>query len=349
MAEMHLHSPRDPVPVVLGPSHPCPYLDRRVARFAYATSLPAGEAGSRSCSTPASAAPASSSTAPPATPAANARRSGSPSRTSSPTARNAARSPRTTTSRSPSAPPVSTGERKALRSLPRAATRRPDEQQARRKLEDGLYKSPVETVELAARLDERLVAVGIIDVESRPPVPRLLGLGSGARQPLARHRVRAVVDRARAAARLSLGAPRILGPPVAAHGVQGALPPARAAAARTAAGAAWSDPSPLGDQLAVGDLRKRRRRRSLRGVGREQAVGPPLVRGRVVAAEQSLLFRARLEALLALLHRRIGAVLAARHVAAPEPEVPDEELANAARSRARRPPKCSRASSTHRA
>jgi arginine-tRNA-protein transferase len=45
MSEAFLQGPRDPAPVVLGPSHPCPYLPERDARFAYAVRMPEGEAG----------------------------------------------------------------------------------------------------------------------------------------------------------------------------------------------------------------------------------------------------------------------------------------------------------------
>lgn len=45
MAEALGRNPQDPAPIVLGPAHPCPYLPERDARFAYAVRMPDGERG----------------------------------------------------------------------------------------------------------------------------------------------------------------------------------------------------------------------------------------------------------------------------------------------------------------
>jgi arginine-tRNA-protein transferase len=154
------------VPVVIGPSHPCPYLDQRIARFAYATSLPPGERGFARLLD------------------AGFRRSGLfVYRTACDACRECTplripveafrpdRSQRRALARNDDldvtvGPARFDGERAGLYARYLAArhdgqmSSRPDE------LEDGLYKSPVETVELSARLDGSLVAVGIVDVES---------------------------------------------------------------------------------------------------------------------------------------------------------------------------------------
>jgi arginine-tRNA-protein transferase len=165
MAEIQQQSPRDPTPVVLGPSHPCPYLLGRVARFAYATHLPPGDEGFARLLD------------------AGFRRSGLF------VYRTACEGCQECTSlRIPTelfkpdrsqqralfkngdlevtvSPPRFDAERAAL--YAKYLETRHDGQMSSNpdELEDGLYKSPVETVELSARLDDRLVAVGIIDVE----------------------------------------------------------------------------------------------------------------------------------------------------------------------------------------
>ena len=166
MAEMHLHSPRDPVPVVLGPSHPCPYLDRRVARFAYATSLPHGQSGFSKLLDSGfrrsglfvyrTACDACRECTPLRIPVADFKPDRSQRRT-------LVKNDDLEVSVGPARFDV---ERAHL--YARYLSARHDGQMSSRpdELEDGLYKSPVETVELTARLDEKLVAVGIIDVES---------------------------------------------------------------------------------------------------------------------------------------------------------------------------------------
>jgi arginine-tRNA-protein transferase len=164
MAEMHQQSPRDLVPVVLGPSHPCPYLDRRTARFAYATTLPGQGGFGRLLN-------------------AGFRRSGLfVYRTACESCRECMplripvaefepdRSQRRTLERNDDlevtvGPARFDAERADL--YARYLDARHDGQMSSSpdELEDGLYKSPVETVELSARLDDQLVCVGIIDVE----------------------------------------------------------------------------------------------------------------------------------------------------------------------------------------
>jgi arginine-tRNA-protein transferase len=182
VAEIHQQSPRDPVPVVLGPSHPCPYLDLRTARFAYATSLPGQGGFGRLLN-------------------AGFRRSGlfvyrtacdachecTPLRIPVPDFRTN-RSQRRTLARNDDLE-VSVGparfdsERADL--YARYLEGRHDGQMSSdpAELEDGLYKSPVETVELTARLDGELVTVGIIVVE-----PEVLSLVYSAWDPELDHR-----------------------------------------------------------------------------------------------------------------------------------------------------------------
>jgi arginine-tRNA-protein transferase len=165
MTEIPQQSARDPTPVVLGPSHPCPYLPGRVARFAYATHLPPGDAGFASLLD------------------AGFRRSGLfVYRTACegcaqcrslriPTWRfQPDRSHRRTLSRNEDldvvvGPAKFDAERAAL--YARYLDTRHDGQMSSNaaELEEGLYKSPIETLELSARLEGRLVAVGIIDVQ----------------------------------------------------------------------------------------------------------------------------------------------------------------------------------------
>jgi leucyl-tRNA---protein transferase len=165
MAEIHQQSARDPTPVVLGPSHPCPYLRGRVARFAYATHLPAGESGFAKLLN------------------AGFRRSGLfvyrtaceacqectslriPTQQFRPDRSQTRTLVRNSDLDVSVGPPVFDAERAAL--YAKYLTRRHDGQMSSHpdELEEGLYKSPVETVELSARLDDELVAVGIIDVE----------------------------------------------------------------------------------------------------------------------------------------------------------------------------------------
>ena len=165
MAELQQRSPLDPVPVVPGPPHPCPYLDGRIARFAYATSLPSGAAGFAKLLN------------------AGFRRSGLfVYRTACEACQECRslripvdafkpdRSQRRTLAKNDDlevsvGPPRFDAERAAL--YARYLETRHDGQMSSdpTELEEGLYKSPVETVELAARLEDRLVAVGIIDVE----------------------------------------------------------------------------------------------------------------------------------------------------------------------------------------
>jgi leucyl-tRNA---protein transferase len=164
MAEIHQQSSRDPVPVVLGPSHPCPYLETRTARFAYATSLPGSGGFARLLN-------------------AGFRRSGLfVYRTACDACRECTplripvsdfrpdRAQRRTLARNDDlevavGPARFDSERADL--YARYLEARHDGQMSSNpdELEDGLYKSPVETVELSARLGDRLVAVGIIDVE----------------------------------------------------------------------------------------------------------------------------------------------------------------------------------------
>lgn len=165
MADIHQQPQRDPCPVVLGPAHPCPYLDDRTARFAYATHLPHGDDGFARLLN------------------SGFRRSGLfVYRTACDECREC------TSLRIPTqdfkadrsqtralfknsdlevsvGPPAFDSERAAL--YARYLRRRHDGQMSSNpdEIEDGLYKSPVETVELSARLEDRLVVVGIIDVE----------------------------------------------------------------------------------------------------------------------------------------------------------------------------------------
>jgi leucyl-tRNA---protein transferase len=183
MAEMHQQSQGDPVPVMLGPSHPCPYLTGRVARFAYATHMPQGDAGFARLLD------------------AGFRRSGLfVYRTACEGCREcvslriptqefvADRSQTRALFRNSDlevavAPPAFDAERAAL--YENYLLQRHDGQMSSNadELQDGLYKSPVETVELSARLDGRLVVVGIIDVESD-----VLSLVYSAWDPDLRHR-----------------------------------------------------------------------------------------------------------------------------------------------------------------
>jgi arginine-tRNA-protein transferase len=165
MSEIQQQSPRDPTPIVLGPSHPCPYLEGRVARFGYATHLPPGEAGFARLLD------------------AGFRRSGLfVYRTACEACQECTslripihrfkpdRAQRRSLYQNGDldvavGPPRFDAERAALYAT--YLDHRHDGQMSSNpdELEEGLYKSPVETVEMSARLDERLVAVGIIDVE----------------------------------------------------------------------------------------------------------------------------------------------------------------------------------------
>jgi arginine-tRNA-protein transferase len=183
MAEIQQQSPRDPTPVVMGPSHPCPYLAGRAARFAYATHLPQGEDGFARLLN------------------AGFRRSGLfVYRTACEGCREcqSLRIPVKHFTRSRSqkrallinedvdvslGPPHFDGERAAL--YARYLDARHDGQMSSQpdELEEGLYKSPIETVEMCARLEGRLVGVAIIDVQ-----PDVLSLVYSAWEPALRHR-----------------------------------------------------------------------------------------------------------------------------------------------------------------
>jgi arginine-tRNA-protein transferase len=171
MTELPQHFSRDPTPTVLGPAHPCPYLSDRVARFAYATHLPPGDAGFGRLLD------------------AGFRRSGLfVYRTACDACRECRslripvwafqpdRSQRRTIARNQDldvvvGPAKFDSERAAL--YARYLETRHDGQMSSdpAEIEEGLYTSPVETIEMSARLDDRLVAVGIIDVQ-----PSLLSL-----------------------------------------------------------------------------------------------------------------------------------------------------------------------------
>jgi leucyl-tRNA---protein transferase len=164
-------SSQDPTPIVLGPAHPCPYLQGRDARFAYAVRMPDGENGfgklldsgfrrsglyvyrthcehCRACR-------------PLRIPVAEFKPSRSQSR-----ALNANRDLELTLGR-----PRFDDEKLEL--FRRYLTARHDGQMSAEpeEIEGGLFRSPVDTVELTARKDGVLKVVGIIDT-----APDLLSL-----------------------------------------------------------------------------------------------------------------------------------------------------------------------------
>ncbi len=166
MSEHPQQGPGDPAPVVLGPPHPCPYLPGKSARFAYATRLPPGDNGFSSLLDH------------------GFRRSGLFVYRTDCDGCNACRSLR-----------IPVNEFRPDRAQRRALERNRDLDvmmgaphfdaeradlfkkylEARHdgqmssdpvELEEGLYRSPVESIEITARHEGRLVVVGIVDVGS---------------------------------------------------------------------------------------------------------------------------------------------------------------------------------------
>ncbi len=164
MSEHPQQSPRDPAPIVLGPPHPCPYLPGRIARFAYATRLPTGNDGFSVLLDH------------------GFRRSGLFVYRTECEGCDACRSLRIPTfAFEPDraqrrtldknrdldvtmGAPHFDSERADL--FRRYLDRRHDGQMSSDpvEIEEGLYRSPVESIEITARLDGALVVVGIVDV-----------------------------------------------------------------------------------------------------------------------------------------------------------------------------------------
>jgi leucyl-tRNA---protein transferase len=157
-------SPRDPSPVVVGPAHPCPYLDDRDARFAYAVRMPDGPGGFESLLDAGfrrsglyvyrTACEGCDSCRPLRVPVATFRPNRSQARA---LARNldldvALQRPELTSEK--------------LQLFRRYLTERHDGQMSsdRDDVEAGLYRSPVDTFELVARRKGRLVGVGVVDL-----------------------------------------------------------------------------------------------------------------------------------------------------------------------------------------
>lgn len=167
MSESPLQKSGDPSPVVLGPPHPCPYLGDRTARFAYVTRIPDGTAGFAQLLN------------------AGFRRSGLYIYRTACQACTACRALRIPVARFA----ADRSQRRALKINEdlevSVGTPRLDDERAnlfarylaarhdgqmsgdRDEIQQGLYASPVETMEISARLDGRLVVCGIIDIGPR--------------------------------------------------------------------------------------------------------------------------------------------------------------------------------------
>lgn len=164
MSETLGQRPTDPAPVVLGPAHPCPYLSDRDARFAYAVRMPEGDGGlgalldagfrrsglyvyRTACDFCAACRPLR-------VPVAEFRPNRAQAR-----ALRANADLELAVGR-----PHLDDERLDLFSRYLAARHDGQMSASREEIEGGLYRSPVETIEMTARKDGVLKVVGVVDV-----------------------------------------------------------------------------------------------------------------------------------------------------------------------------------------